>query len=126
MMKTEYIYICEATTRKIKSSAITVRTEVFKDFIDVCEYLKKFRRKQNKKVIGNKELSVYVLGVKENFYHLLTRQEMAECLVKDKSKQDDYMFILHVDKKGYFTVDEMIGDLDKHILELNFDLVEIE
>lgn len=131
----EYIYLVyvNATTWKKfkhcnqKHLSIREQTFVYKDFIDVCFYIKNQLRKDNKKY-HSKQLLVYVREVDALFYHANTSKEMTK-IVKNKKGEafSNAMFILNVDiKNNDWVVDEMIGDLDKHILDLNFKLVPVE
>ena len=133
----EFVYVCELTTLKWQGNYMKMckYTRCFKNFVDVCGYLRKYVKKDKSKY-NDIHVEVYTLKVLYAFYKLLSTKEIAKTLIKkhkDYSKgksnytpQHDYLFILTVDKNNEFVIDEMIGDLDKHILELNFDLVEIE
>lgn len=110
--KTEYVYVCKKTTSKG-----SLKTKVFRNFVDVCFYIKKQH---------NKNISVYVLEINEYFASIFNCKELAEIIENSKSMKENLIFILNKDEQDEWVIDEMIGDLDKHILDLNFKLVPVE
>ena len=135
--KTEYVYVAELTTLKWQGNYMKLckYTRCFKDFIDVCDYLRKYLRKDKSKY-NDIHVEIYVLEVNSNFYYQYNNKEIAKILsnkhkdyCKGKSSyspQHSYIFIINIDKNNDWVIDEMIGDLDKHILDLNFKLVPVE
>ena len=139
-MKTKVIYITELTTVTKKHdkhfpdyvyASMRKTIKCFKSFYDVINYLEKHQK--DKKEYIDKYIDVYVFHLNENIFNKEDDKQITKRIQQARTKfykgkalynpMNDAMFIARMDKQG-FILDEMLGDLDKKLLEIAFNLVE--